>query len=147
MPFDDVAADHEPCASIGRAGFWPCQLHDVPYDDQLDDGNVRPQHDRVYADQWACQCGLRNVPHQQQLQLDDRADRLREFGMPFDDLAAHHESCASNGRSVIWNCELLNVPFDSQLDDGDIRSQHDRVYADQWACQRGLRIVPHEQQL
>src|ERR1700704_6051700 len=99
MPFDDVAADHESSASIGRGGIFRCELHDVSYDRQ------------------------------------------------FDDLAADHESCASNGRSVIWNCELLNLPFDSQLDDGDIRSQHDRVYADQWACQRGLRIVPHEQQL
>src|SRR5437879_2257804 len=147
MPFDDVAADHEPCASIGRVGYSPRILYDVPQNEQLDNGYVRPQHDRVYADQWACQCGMRNVSRQQQLQLDDRADRLREFGMPFDDLAAHHESSTSNGRSVIWNCELLNLPFDGQLDDGDIRSQHDRVYADQWACQHVVRIGPREQQL
>src|SRR5260370_19087969 len=115
MPFDNVAADHESRASIGRAGFWPCQLHDVPYDDQLDDGNVRPQHDRVYADQWACQCGLRNVPHQQQLQLDDLADRLREFGMPYYHLAAHHQSSTSHVRRALCNYELLTLPVVRQL--------------------------------
>jgi hypothetical protein len=53
----------------------------------LDDGDIRPQHNWFSPDKLACQRGLHFVPRQQQLQLDDRAERLREFGMPFDDLA------------------------------------------------------------
>src|SRR5438270_13763520 len=55
---------------------------------QLVGREVRSQHDRVSADQWPCECALRLLPPQQQLQFDDRGDGLREFGMPFDHLAA-----------------------------------------------------------
>jgi len=89
MPFVDLATDHEPRSSISRDRFCGSELLDVPYDGQLDDGNVRPQHDRVPAYKWARQRGLQSVPHQQQLFLDDRANRLRELTVPSDHLAAN----------------------------------------------------------
>jgi hypothetical protein len=54
----------------------------------LDDGNFQSQRDRVSADQWPCQRALHILPHQQQLSFDDRTERLRELGLPFNDLAA-----------------------------------------------------------
>jgi hypothetical protein len=54
----------------------------------LDDGKLRSQRDRVSVDQWPRQSGLRFLPHQQQLQFEDRGNRLRELGLPFDYLAA-----------------------------------------------------------
>jgi hypothetical protein len=74
MPFDDLAADQEPCPSNSRAGVCACELLDLPHDSELDDGNIRPQHDGIPAHQWARECGLHFVSHQQQLQFDDCAD-------------------------------------------------------------------------
>jgi len=39
--------------------------------------------------------------------------------MSFDDLAANHESRSPIGRGGLCARELLDVPYDGQLDDGD----------------------------
>jgi len=67
--------------------------------------------------------------------------------MPFDDLATDHKSHPSIGRCGICTCELLDVPHDGQLDDSNVRPQHHGIPAHQWARQRGLQFVPHQQQL
>ena len=67
---------------------------DMPQHDNMD-VNLQPRDDGFPADQCAPVGGqrgksadLRFLPHQQQLHADNCPDRLRELGMPFDDLAA-----------------------------------------------------------
>ena len=150
MPFDELAADEQSSASFGWRGFCGCKLLDLPQYGELDDGDIRPQHHRVPPDQWSCECGLRPLPHQQQLQFDDCADRLRQLAMPSDHLAADEYSCSFHFRLSFCRGELLHLPHDSRLDRRGVRSQRHRVYADRNAHVPDadpLRVVPCEQQL
>jgi hypothetical protein len=75
---------------------------------------------------------------------------LRELGLPFDDLAANEYSGALRIRAVICGRELFQLPHDGELDDGSIRSQHDRVHLSRRAHVANadtLRLLPRKQQL
>lgn len=93
---------------------------------------------------------MRLMPHQQQLQLNNSADRLRELGMPPAKVAADHDSRALNVRAGFRGDELRELPRDQGLGRGVIRSQRNRLYADRHARfshAHALRVVPRQQQL
>lgn len=90
------------------------------------------------------------LPYQQQLFFDDRAYRLRELRVPFNDLAADQRSSALRGWICIRGSELFHLPHDSELDDSNVRSQHGGIYLDGNAClseSDAVYFLPCKQQL
>jgi len=50
VPFNDLEANERPSAFLSRIRICGWQLFHVPHDGELDDGNIQPQHHRVYVD-------------------------------------------------------------------------------------------------
>jgi len=125
-------------------------VRDVPHDHHLGRGSFQSQHDGLPPDQCPRQRGLQFVPRGQQLYLSDRANRLREFGMPFDDLAANEYSSALHIRIGIRRGELFYLPYHNRLDRSCVRSHRYWVCLDRNAHVANadtLRLLPCEQQL
>ena len=94
--------------------------------------------------------GLRFVPHQQQLRVDDCANRLRKFAMPFDHLAANNHAGALHIGIGICGGKLRHLPHDNGMGRGVVRSQRYRIYVDRHAHvpdADALRLLPYQQQL
>ena len=96
-------------------------MHNVPHDCKLDHGDVRSQHHGIRAHQRARQCGLRFLPYQQQLYVDDRADRLRELTVPFDDVATNEQPGAFHIWGSFCGGELFHVSYDGELEHSGLR--------------------------
>jgi hypothetical protein len=123
----------------------------MPFDYHLGCGSLQSQHNRLPADQCPRDSGLLFVPCGRQLFfVGHRPHRLRKFGMPFDNLAADHESLACRGCHLLSDWELQHVPYNIELDHGDVQSRHDGVRLDgvaRFPVAHSMRFVPCEQQL
>jgi hypothetical protein len=70
--------------------------------------------------------------------------------MPLNDLAADQRSSALRGWICIRGSELFDLPHDSELDDSNVRSQHDGICLDGNAClseSDAMHFLSHKQQL
>jgi len=122
----------------------------VSPDYNLGCGSLQSQYNRFPAAQCPRDSCLQFVPRWRQLHFDDHPQRLREFRVPSNDLAADQQSGALDGGCTVRGRELFGLPFHRELDDGSFRSQHDGVCLD-WVARftvaDPLRVVPCEQQL
>jgi hypothetical protein len=125
-------------------------LRQLPYDQGLGRGKLRSHLNRISAYERARQCPLRVLPHQQQLQLDDRADGLRELRLPFDEMAADDNPRTLDIGDGFCGDELRELPYDQGVGLGVVRPQHDWLYFDRHtrlSHTNALRVMPHQQQL
>ena len=102
------------------------------------------------SDQWPCERGLRAVPHQQQLCVDDCADRLRKLAMPSDRPGSRRIIPCTPRPAPLLPRRTVPLAIPRQAGRGGVRSQRHRVYADRNAHvpdADALRVVPCEQQL
>jgi hypothetical protein len=128
MPLNDLAENKQPGAFGGGAGFCRGKLRELPYHQGLGLGEFRSHLHGIPADEWPRECALRFLPHEQQLQFDDRADGLRKLGMPFDEMAADHNSRTLDVRFVFCSHELRELPYHERLGLRFFRPQCDGLH-------------------
>ena len=92
-----------------------CGVFFVPPNYDVGRREIRSQHNGIPTNQQAHYGSMQPMPHQRKLFAEHRADRLRKFGLPFDDVAADEQSRALNGGPGVRGGKLLDMPHNGGL--------------------------------
>jgi hypothetical protein len=126
-------------------------LFHLPQHNQLDNGDLQSQHDRVRVD-WHAHVADANAVHVVPCEQQLHAEFHRLLRMPLRRIPEHHDDWRQRpepryGRLPHDCGGLLHLPPDYNMGGWSFRSQRYWVPTDQWTRGRDVRAVSHQQQL
>ena len=137
MPPPRFPGDDQPQSRSHRDS---AAMRDMSHHLRLATGNFRPFENRIPTNWSPRTCGLRAVPHERKLQLDDDCVCV----LPLEGFSGNYGSESHCGGT---SAAMRSVPFHCSMAAGDVRSFEDWISTDRGTCRRIVRTMPYEWKL
>src|SRR5215813_12113063 len=137
MPPPGFPGDDQPQSRSHRDSS---AVRDVSHHLRLAAGNLRSFENRIPTHGSPRTCGLRAVPHERELQLDDDCVCV----VPLEGFSGNYGSESHRGGT---SSAVRSLSFDLSMAAGDLRSFQDWISTDRGTCWRSVRAMPYERKL